>query len=84
MTRTPWTAEQLDTLRRLYAMTPTIQIAELIDQMLAYGRDCERAANERAAQQCEIVRHNSPLDLTYQEGCTDRANAIRALGGADK
>lgn len=34
MTRTPWTAEQLDTLRRLYAMTPTIQIAELIGRPL--------------------------------------------------
>ena len=54
--------------------------ADLIDQMLAYGRDCERAAYERAAQQCEIVRHNSPLDLTYQEGCSDCANAIHALG----
>lgn len=34
MTRTPWTPEQLDTLRRLYAMTPTIQIAELIGRPL--------------------------------------------------
>jgi len=34
MTRPPWTPEQLDTLRRLYAMTPTIQIAEQIGRPL--------------------------------------------------
>jgi hypothetical protein len=34
MIRTPWTPEQLDTLRRLYAMTPTIQIAEQIGRPL--------------------------------------------------
>ena len=31
---TTWTPEQLDTLRRLYAMTPTIQIAEQIGRPL--------------------------------------------------
>lgn len=40
MTRNAWTAEQLDTLRRLYATTPTIQIAELIGRPLraTYGK----------------------------------------------
>lgn len=51
------------------------------DQMHAYADACVAEALERAAQQCEIVRHNSPLDLTYQDGCGDCANAIRDLKG---
>ena len=54
------------------------------DQMREYGRARERAAYERAAQQCEIVRHNSPLTLSYQDGCSDCANAIRALGARNE
>ena len=57
MTRTPWTPEQLDTLRRLYAMTPTIQIAEQIGRPLraTYAKATElglrKAAEYFAAHQ---------------------------------
>lgn len=57
--------------------------AEVRAMILHHVSARERAAYERAAQQCEIVRHNSPLTLSYQDGCSDCANSIRALG-ADK
>lgn len=62
--------------------------ADLIDQMLAYGRDCERAAYERAAQECreQAKFHAVHRDYRYDfkaDGANECASAIEALG-ADK
>lgn len=48
------------------------------EQMHAYARDAADAALELAARACEIVSHNSPRDLTYQEACADCAAAVDA------
>ena len=74
MTRTPWTAEQLDTLRRLYAMTPTIQIAEQIGRPL-------RATYAKAT---ELGLRKAPeYFAAHQAGRTDgqRGQATRFAPG---
>lgn len=45
--------------------------------LFKFVRAIERAAYERAAQQCKIVGHN--VDTQYHEACDDCANAIRNL-----
>jgi len=50
------------------------------DQMRKYGRACERAAYERAAQECEDRPHFEFLHEHYWMACKDCADAIRALG----
>ena len=63
---------------RVSATTLTTQIH---DAMRAVEAEARKAALERAAQQCEIVRHNAPLG-DYTEACSDCAAAIRALKDA--
>jgi len=59
------------------------------DQMREYGRACERAAYERAAQECENAYEAAPQwgrndnEYAAQVTAKPRAAAIRALG-ADK
>lgn len=74
MTRTPWTPEQLDTLRRLYAMTPTIQIAEQIGRPL-------RATYQKAK---DLGLRKAPeYFAAHQAGRTDgeRGRATRFQAG---
>ena len=52
--------------------------ADLIDQMFAYGRDCERAAHERAAQVSPEV-WEFPGCLTQEQ-----FDCLSALEGADR
>ena len=53
---------------------------QMESEIRAYARAVERAAYERAAQECEDRPHFEFLHEHYWMACKDCADAIRALG----
>jgi len=56
-----------------------IDIDYPVREVEQFARAVERAAYERAAQQCEIVRHGMERHQEYAEACMDCAHEIRSL-----
>ena len=56
---------------------------EMLVQVMLAGRAVERAAYERAAQECFERPYLEVLHDDYWTACKDCADAIRALGGND-